>query len=48
MVLSQPRISVPPHPPPPPHWRFCKNSEKIANSSIGVNILGWGVRRVGL
>ena len=45
MVLSQTRISLS---PPPPHRRFCKKSEKNANSSIGVNILGWGGRRVGL
>ena len=33
---------------PPLIGDFAKNRKKNGNSSIGVNILGWGGRRVGL
>ena len=35
-------------PPPPLIGDFAKKSEKNGKSSIGVNVLGWGGRRVGL
>ena len=38
-----------PSPPLPPLiGDFAKKSEKNGKSSIGVNVLGWGGRRVGL